>query len=151
MKLQVARVGVPLLLLVLTVAYLGTAYATLEGMSRRLPLLAAYATIFLLLVELLRCWIQEPGPESKRKRDAAIGVCVSREIYGLSCVIGCLMGIYFVGFYVAIPAYILVSIALLGKQSPVTAVLASLMTSLSIYVVFDVLLGYQLFAGVLLS
>jgi hypothetical protein len=61
------------------------------------------------------------------------------------------VAIYLVGFLVAIPLYLYASIAFLGQQSRRSALIVALVTSLVIYLVFEVALAYDLFAGVLLS
>jgi hypothetical protein len=127
------------------VGYLLTGYLTL-------PLLAGGITLLLLLADMFRAAFgtsadgdaaatERPGPDVAR----------GREIVAILFVAGGVVAIYLVGFLVAIPLYLYASIAFLGQQSRRSALIVALVTSLVIYLVFEVALAYDLFAGVLLT
>jgi hypothetical protein len=75
----------------------------------------------------------------------------AREFNGIGYVVALVLAIYVVGFYVAIPVYVFASIASLGRQPLAVAALVTVPTFVAIYVVFNLILEYPLFRGVLLS
>jgi hypothetical protein len=87
-------------------------------------------------------WVVEGGgvkvPESPGREYAAILLVAA----GVA-------GVYLLGFLIAIPLYLFASIAFLGQQSMRVATIVALLTSLALYLVFEVVLDYRLFGGVL--
>ncbi|NCF52302.1 hypothetical protein GWP57_11880 [Gammaproteobacteria bacterium] len=141
-----------LVICLFVVGYLLTGYLTLDETTRLVPLLAGGITLLLLLADMFRAAFgtsadgdaaatERPGPDVAR----------GREIVAILFVAGGVVAIYLVGFLVAIPLYLYASIAFLGQQSRRSALIVALVTSLVIYLVFEVALAYDLFAGVLLS
>ena len=55
---------------------------------------------------------------------------------------------FYVGFHVAIPLYLFVSVAWLGRQPVRKALMVAAGTSLAIYVVFELALAYSLHRGI---
>ena len=138
--------------LLFVVAYLVLGFVTLDETTRRVPLLAGMVTLVLVVIDIARVvsrggarsgsWVVEGGgvkvPESPGREYAAILLVAA----GVA-------GIYLLGFLVALPLYLFASIAFLGRQSMRIATVVALLTSLALYLVFEVALDYQLFAGVL--
>jgi hypothetical protein len=138
--------------LLFVVAYLVVGFVTLDETTRRVPLLAGMVTLVLLAIDIARVvsrggarsgsWVVEGGgvkaPESPGREYAAILLVAA----GVA-------GIYLLGFLISIPLYLFASIAFLGRQSLRLATVVSLLTSLAVYLVFEVALDYQLFAGIL--
>lgn len=145
-----SSVLVMLVLLACATGYLVTGYLTLGAESRGVPIFTAYATIFLLLLGIARQLFPRRGEKSEEPTDELASVSLRRELQGLLYIVSFLLGIYLVGFYIAAPVYLFASIAFLGKQSMKSAGLATIFTTVAIYVTFGLILEYPLFAGVLL-
>ena len=140
--------------LLFVIAYLLSGWLTLDEVTRRVPLMTGGVTLVLLLVDIARViarggaqsgsWVVEGGgvkvPESRGREFAAIGLVAA----GVGA-------IYLLGFLIAIPLYLYASIAYLGGQSARLAAVITVLTSLIIYLVFEVALEYRLFPGVLFA
>ena len=141
-------------ILLFIVGYLVTGYLTLDETTRLVPLMAAGVTLVLALLDgfttVLRGQTSEEGKTGAVDRSVATATR-RRAMLAVSTVAGGVAAIYLVGFLVAIPLYLFASIAYLGQQSAKVAVIAGLLTTLTIYLVFEVALSYRLFPGVLFS
>ncbi len=131
-----------LAVLLFVVAYLATAMLTLEGVTRVVPLIAGGVTLVLLLVDIVR-----PAPT----QDDTLPLPPGREMNVIAYVAAAVIGIQLFGFWVTLPIYLFTSIAWLGKQAFRIALAVALLTSLSMYLLFGVLLGYRLYPGLLFS
>ncbi len=141
-------------ILVFVVFYLITGYLSLDDTTRRVPLLAGVVTLVLAVIDIARVivrggaqsgsWVVEGGgvqvPESR-----------GRELAAISLVAAGVAAIYLLGFLIATPLYLFASIAFLGKQSSRAAAAVALLTSLAIYLIFEVVLDYPLFPGLLFA
>ncbi len=141
-------------ILVFVVFYLITGYLSLDDTTRRVPLLAGVVTLVLVIIDIARViirggaqsgsWVVEGGgvqvPESR-----------GRELAAISLVAAGVAAIYLLGFLIATPLYLFASIAFLGKQSSRAAAAVALLTSLAIYLIFEVVLDYPLFPGLLFA
>jgi len=137
-----------IVILVFVVAYLGSGYLTLDSATRFVPLMVGSVTLLLLIVDMLRT----PGSHSSADvmNDAnTTRVMPARELHVIAYVAGVAASIYLLGFAITIPVYLFTSIACLGKQSIRTAMTVALLTSLVIYLLFEVLLAYRLYPGML--
>lgn len=142
-------IAAALAILAFVVAYMADGYLTLDPASRNVPLLAGTVTIVLALVELARSITVRrrlPAPA-----DASSGAPRGREWQVLASVAGAIAGVYLLGFLVAIPVYLGVAVGLIGGRSWRAAAVTAALTTVAIYVAFELLLSYRLFAGVLLS
>lgn len=145
----------PLLVIgVFVVSYLFVGYLTLDATGRRVPMIAAAVTLTLLIIEWLRGRFRPDDRVNGEQREGG-GVQASgsagREVLAIAFVAGGVVGIYLFGFTVAIPLYLFSSIAYLGKQSLRTAIMVSAISSLTIYLVFELLLSYRLYPGMFFS
>lgn len=145
----------PLLVIgVFVVSYLFVGYLTLDATGRRVPMIAAAVTLTLVIIEWLRGRFRPDNRDGGNQREGG-GVQASgsaaRELLAIAFVAGGVFGIYLLGFTIAIPLYLFSSIAYLGKQSLRTAVIVSAISSLTIYLVFELLLSYRLYPGVFFS
>jgi len=134
--------------------YLITAYLTLDDDPRRLPELVGFVTLVLLAGELFKCY---------QSRSSAMPILTTdppatedeapplKDIHVLLYLVGLAVGIYLVGFYIAVPVYLIAAITSLGNQPLRTAVWVSVPASLGIYVVFELMLEFRLFHGVFFS
>ena len=122
------------------VSYLFVGYLTLDETGRRVPMIAAGVTLILVVIEWLRSRFRPNHRDNGGQREGG-GVQASesarREILAVAFVVGGVIGIYLLGFTVAIPLYLFSSIAYLGKQSLRTAIMVSAISSLVIYLVFE--------------
>lgn len=143
-----------IVVLVLVIAYLVSGYLTLDETTRLVPLLAAAITLLLLLIDIVQLMFRGSDAEDPHLAEGG-GVKVpaarGREVVAIVVVAGGVAAVYLLGFLLAIPLYLFVSIAYLGQQSPRVALIVAALASLAIYLVFEVALSYQLFPGVLFS
>jgi hypothetical protein len=135
-----------------TIGYIATGYITLDEDSRHVPILTGYVTIFLLILETLKRFMPgESTGQSELASDEEINVPISREIIGLLYAAGLGGAIYFLGFYIAIPLYLFLAVAFQGKQEKRSALTISVMGSVIIYIVFELLLEIRLYQGLFFS
>lgn len=143
-----------IVVLVFILGYLVSGYLTLDATTRLVPLLAAAVTLLLLLIDIAQLVIRGGETEDSDLAEGG-GVKVpearGREFIAILVVAGGVLAVYLVGFLLAIPLYLFVSIAYLGQQSPRVALIVASLASLAIYLVFELALSYQLFPGVLFS
>lgn len=143
----------PLILILFLVAgYMITGYLTLEPEPRRVPVLTGYLTLLLIAFELVRQYLSpdiitdNPNPVEHNPE-----INIKKETKAVLYVCALVAGIYLAGFLITVPLYLFASIAWLGKQSIRMAITITVPASIAIYLVFEVMLEYQLFKGVLLS
>ncbi len=132
-------------ILTFVIAYLGTGYLTLNETTGFVPLVTGSVTLLLLVIDMLRTALA---------RDVVVGSLSAppgRELKAIGYVAAVVAGIYVFGFLLTIPVYLFTSIAYLGKQSLRIALTVALLTSLAIYLLFDVLLAYKLYPGILFA
>ena len=137
-----------IVLLVFVALYAATGFWTLDPASRAVPLLAAGVTALLIVIELVKRSTtarREPLVHS----GSTSGSAHERRV--LASVIGAVAGVYLVGFLVALPIYLALTIALIGRQPWRLAVVTAGLTTAGIYLAFEVVLSYRLFAGVVFS
>jgi putative tricarboxylic transport membrane protein len=140
-------IGVPLVLIVFVLAYLAVALLTLDRASRNVPLLAGGVTLALLALELFRTWSdRRPAPGDARAPEHQ-----RAELTVLLSVAAGIAGIVLIGFLAALPLYLIGAIWLIGRRTLHAAVATALLTTLAIYLVFESVLSYRLFPGVLFS
>ena len=147
-KQAAARSGLvaTLAIAVFALCYLGVGYFTLDPASRSVPVLAAFVTLALIAIELA-------GQASRRKQPAVADIAEPAGAAWpvLLSVAAGIAGIYLFGFLIALPLYQIAAIRLIGRRSLRTAIVVSLLTSGGIYLVFEWVLSYRLFPGVLFS
>jgi len=135
-------------LLVFSAAYAASGYWTLDPASRAVPLLAAGVTAVLIAIELAKrvaTRVRQPAPRDDSPLDRR------HELRVLASVVAAVIGVYLVGFLLALPVYLAVAIAWLGRQPWRVAIATAALTTAGIYLAFEVVLSYRLFAGVLFS
>ena len=130
-------------------AYMLTGYFTLDADQRRVPMLTGYLTLVLLVLEAISTrFARRQTPD---KPPAKPAIPVSREILALAYVAGLVLGIYFVGYLVAVPVYLFVSLVWLGRQPMRRSIIITVTASIAIYLIFELTLSYRLFKGLLFS
>lgn len=141
-----ARIAV----LVFVLAYLLIGLNTLDATTRFVPVLAAGVTLLLVIADLLKTLLGrtvEHGDAAEGGGVSTEGVTAGRELAAIGLVAAGVAAVYFAGFLVAIPLYLFVSIAWLGKQPVRTALVVTLVTSVAIFLVFEFGLAYNLHRG----
>lgn len=137
-----------LLIAAFTVIYLVIGYRTLDEESRHVPILTAYLTLFLLCLDLFAGW---QGKHAGRTAKVEPGVTLTDEVRAILSLIGLVVAIYFFGFYVGGVVYLMLSLWWIGKQSPQFSIITTVIAFVSIYLLFEKTLSFELFRGVLLS
>ena len=152
---QCIRLAPSALILLFIIGYIATGYLTLDEASRAVPMLASFTTLFLLSLDLLkefRTPVTRPASgDGAGQQDSGPDVSLAHELKAIGCVGGAVAGVYVIGFLAAIPLYLVVPIAYLGRQPLRLAAIIALLWSLLIYLVFEVALSYQLYPGVIFS
>ncbi len=138
----------PIVLLLFVAAYAVIGMTTLDPASRAVPLLAALVTAVLIGIELVKRFSAKTATDTRTEESTA---SVGHELRVLGSVVAVVAGIYVVGFLVAVPLYVAFAIALIGRQSWRVAIATAAVTTAAIYVAFEVVLSYRLFAGILFS
>lgn len=151
-----------LILLVLAIGYLIVSL-DYRYSDRAMPFGIASVAILLLLLDLLskgegrvaitlRRVLQGraqakvvPGLDGQ----AGMRVELRRELAAFGWIFGFLLIVVFVGFYTAIPIYVFAFLWLHGRKSVLRAGLTALGLTTALYVMFELLLGYNVFGGLI--
>lgn len=145
---RASAVATSIVLLAFVAAYAAIGLTTLDAASRAVPLLAALVTAVLLGIEIVkRLSASAADATSVAESTTSIG----HELRVLGSVAAAVAGIYVAGFLIALPLYVALAIALIGRQPWRIAIATAAVTIAAIYVAFEVVLSYRLFAGVLFS
>ena len=137
-----------LLISTFTVVYLVAGYRTLDEESRHVPVLTAYLTLFLLGLDLFAGW---QGKHADRPSKVEEGVTLIEEIRAVLFLLGLVIAVYFFGFYLSGAVYLLLSLWWIGKQSLRFSIITTVIAFISIYLLFERTLSFELFRGVLLA
>jgi hypothetical protein len=137
-----------IVLLLFVAGYAAIGLTTLDAASRAVPLLAALVTAVLIGIEIVKRLSAHATADTPAAESTA---SVGHELRVLGSVVAAVAGIYVAGFLVALPLYVALAIALIGRQPWRIAVATAAVTTAVIYVAFEVVLSYRLFAGVLFS
>lgn len=143
---KIIRMLPSLLLLSLTVIYLVTGYRTLDEESRHVPLLTAYVTIFLILLDLVAVWRGKQHAEPDE-----IDSPLKDEIRAVLSLLGLVVAVYFLGFYIGGGLYLMASLIWVGKQGFRFSIITTVITFICIYLLFEKTLAFELFRGVLFA
>jgi len=137
-----------LLITAFVLAYLVIGYQTLEVESRQVPVMTAWITLFLLALDLFTSW--KGGNEENHKKDE-VDVPLFIEFRAPLSLLALIVMIYFVGFYIGGSIYLVLALSLLGGQRLRFSVITTVLTFLSLYLLFEKGLSFQLFRGVLFA
>lgn len=145
-----ARLVPAAVILAFVVGYLAVGLLTIDATSRIVPLLAAGVTALLLVIDMLRVVLGHRSDDNATPEGGGVqAVDPRRELVAVLSVVVGVAAIYVAGFLVAIPLYLFASIAFLGRQPIRSAAIVAVVATLVVYLVFEVLLAYDLYAGVL--
>lgn len=124
--------------------------------ARLVPLLVSYSLLILAFFDLL-CRIDRPyiGPlrdfwgadfqNREMKHDPELAAEVNQVLW----IVGCVAGMMLVGILATIPVFILSYILIIGRRSWLESVLVTAIVFAFVYAVFEMLLDYQLYRGVI--
>ena len=145
-----SRLGPAAVILAFVLGYIIVGLITLDETTRVVPLIAGGVTLALLVIDILRVFLGDgPDDDYAPEGGGVLAVRPQRELAAILFVAGGVTTIYLAGFLVAIPLYLFASIAFLGRQPIRTAAIVAVITTLIVYVVFEVLLAYELYPGLL--
>ncbi len=142
------------LVLLFIAVYLIDSYTYTED-ERKVPLLVAWATLGIFVLDVLVM--------SKTRVGRMVAVAFPRvrgpidhsppKLAGSLFVwfAGLAAGIYLVGFLVVIPLFAVASLMLRGGRRPGAAVILSASLFAAVWIVFEWLMGYELYRGILLG
>lgn len=130
-----------------------------QPLMRQVPLLAAWATIVLAtidllgrtdtslgrLVQTLTAWKSTlPGLEN-----GTVGVALRTEVAAVLWIVGFVIGVVVLGFYVAIPIYVFLATLVQARKGVLISLLSAVGMLLAIWLLFAVLLSYAIYGGLL--
>jgi hypothetical protein len=150
--------GVALFLLAISVVFLLWA-RSYPPRSSAMPELVAWATIVLALVDVIIQFETPWGRGLRRlvtaekivewKPDGDEDASPGRIAAAIAWVAGYVVLLYFVGFLIATPVYMLLYMVIHGGHSIRNSVLVTAGTALTIWLTFEVFFRYPLYPGVL--
>lgn len=137
-----------LLITAFVLAYLVIGYQTLEVESRQVPVMTAWITLFLLALDLYTSW--KGGNEENHKNDE-VDYPLFVELRAPLSLLALIIMIYFVGFYIGGSIYLVLALSWLGGQRLRFSVITTVLTFLSLYLLFEKSLSFELFRGILFA
>jgi Na+-transporting methylmalonyl-CoA/oxaloacetate decarboxylase gamma subunit len=146
-----------LLLLAFTLSFVVTSF-DYKADTRAMPLVIAGLTVVLLVLELLAQRRDRIGEVLRRFFSGNTRLpadapgkkpSVSREIGAVLWVVAFLVLAILVGFYIAIPVYVFAYLAIYARKPAMISAITALGIVALLYVLFQVLLTYPIFSGVL--
>ena len=157
---RLARQGTSAVLIAVTVGFITVSYAYSEDV-RELPLLIAWSTLVLLVVE----FVSQGDTRIGRKVHAALSskgaevpsfdqrpdATLAREVSAFAWVFGVLAAVVLFGFFITIPVYVASFLRIRAGVSLKIALPAAAALTGGLYGLFEILLGYRLFYGFLMG
>ncbi|POF34499.1 tripartite tricarboxylate transporter TctB family protein [Roseibium marinum] len=145
----------PVILMLLSAAF--TAWAQRYGDTPRLmPTLAGVATTVLALLDLLSRFDNRLGAGLRlalgadfRNREMTHDPAVAREAGQIGWMVACVVAMLVIGILPAIPLFITLYMRFWGRQPWIPSLIAAFVVLGFVSVVFEVLLDYTLYRGVL--
>ena len=132
---------------------------TYSGESRTMPELVAWATIVLASIDVLIQFDTAPSRWLRRlvsakrivewKMEGEENATLGSVLWAVGWVAGYTVVLYFFGFLIATPIYVLLYMIFHGGHSVRNSVLTAAGTTLAIWLTFEVLFKYPLYPGVL--
>jgi hypothetical protein len=128
-----------------------------SGQARAMPELVAWATIALTLIDVIIQFDTAPSQWLRRlvtaerivewKLEGEEEAGLGKIMLAIGWVAGYIVLLYFVGFLIATPIYVLFYMIFHGGHSIRDSVLVSVGTTLAIWLTFEVLFKYPLYPG----
>ncbi|MGH6769744.1 MAG: tripartite tricarboxylate transporter TctB family protein [Xanthobacteraceae bacterium] len=130
---------------------------TYSAQSRAMPELVAWVTIALTLIDIVIQFETAPSRWLRRlvtaekivewKMEGEEEASVTKVVQAVAWVAGYVALLYFVGFLISTPIYVLLYMIFHGGHSIRNSVLMSIGTVLAIWLTFEVLFKYPLYPG----
>lgn len=134
---------------------------TVPARAAAMPILVAWLAIVLALIDVVARTDTPVGRTLRRfvsaenviewkaqgDQEAAIG----RVLLSVLWVVAYLGGVYLVGFLLMTPAYVFLYMILHGRKSIFAGLVAAVLTTFAIWLVFEIAFKYALYPGVLLG
>lgn len=127
---------------------------------RRMPLLAAWSTIVLSILDALSRHESRLGNKindlfswgfSLPDLGWKIAPKLSAEVVAVAWMVAFVAGVIVFGFYIAIPVYVLIATRIQARASWLTAAIAALAVFACVWGMFSGLLEYDIYGGLLFS
>lgn len=143
------------ILLALTAIFILTALQYSPG-SRRVPLAVAVVTVILLAIDMAGQGGGRVGAMIRRTFGGANAVRpgqdgekgeLAKEVAAIGWIVGFAAIAVVLGFYIAIPVYVIGYLTLYARRPLVVAALIAAVLTAILYVLFAVFLGYEIFVG----
>ena len=146
---------VPIVCLVLSAGFIVWSYSY-SPTSRLVPLIVGYATFILCLLDLasrfggsFAGYLRVLLGADFRQLEMQHSPSLSRELTQAGWMVLCVVGMLFIGILPTVPLYVLLSMRLNGRRPWREAVIAALVAGSFTFIVFELLLSYRLYRGVL--
>jgi hypothetical protein len=149
----VRSIAPPLVLGLVAVGFIAWSYAYSPD-SRMVPLVVGYATLVLVVLDLLSRFDNPVGHAIRVAAGADFSNLEmpntprpSKELVQAAWMVGAVVAVLLIGLLAAVPVYVLLSMRLNGGRSWLEAAISAAGTGLFVYVVFEFLLSYELYRG----
>jgi hypothetical protein len=151
------RMAPPLLILALSIIFLVWSYSY-DEQGRLVPALVGWVLIFLASLDVIVATGSRPGQIINEFFTGQIigeapagsdGFTFTKSLIAVLWVCAFIIGVYFFGFFLVIPVYIFLFVVFQGRKSLKTGIWASVLNTLFIYVVFEILMQYEIYQGML--
>ena len=124
--------------------------------ARLVPLLVSYSLLILSVIDLV-CRFDRPfiGPlrdfwgADFQNREMKHDPRPAGEVNQVLWIVGCVAGMMLIGILPTIPIFILSYIVINGRRSWLESIFVTALVFVFVYVVFEMLLDYELYRGVL--
>ena len=148
-------------LFALTVVFIYLSYDYAPGV-RLFPLMVGYTSLILCTLDLIGltdtglgrsvegAFSGEADEEAREKTAKApkIAPKLSRQLIAMAWMVGLTIGIYLIGFMAMVPVYVFSSMLFQGKKSVKQCAYGAVSATVFIWVMFELLLKYELYRGI---
>ena len=150
---------VPALVLALSVGFLLSAYAY-EGRTRQVPVLVGWILLGLCVLDVVAASATRAGTAVRaffagtvvgERNDDMANYPVGKAIVAMLWPTAFLVTVVLIGLVAAIPIYVFLFVLIQGRSGVGRALLASVITTGCIYLLFEKLLRYEMYQGVLFA
>lgn len=128
---------------VISIVFLLTSKNIKDADSRIFPLFVSSLSIVLSTILLLR------NIFGRRKKEEYDFTGTNRALWMTVALLLFIVAITFVGFYIAAPVYLYLTMRMLGQKNQKTLILVSLIAPISVYLFFDLLFSMPIPRGML--
>lgn len=125
--------------------------------ARQVPLIVGYTLVFLSMLDIIATSQTTFGHRVKSFFTGTLvggdendgqSYPLGRVLLAMAWPLGFVTSVYFFGFILVIPVFVFLFVVIQGRSSMRRGLMASVITSSFIYIVFEQLLKYEIFAGI---